>query len=172
MVQRFCKMILASSLLVVGFGLPGLAEMTEHGEAHEMSVDMTPDGHGEGHMEEHHHETLEIPEGIAVPSIDLTVTPDPVRGWNLHAAVTNFDFAPEAINQNSDPSEGHAHLYIDGEMVRRIYGPWSHLLNLEPGEHEIRVTLNANGHEELTYQGEVIADSVIIEVPEPEDPAQ
>lgn len=172
MAQRFCRMILASSLLIVGFSLPGWADMTNHGEAHDMTTEMTPDGHTEGHLEDHHHETLEIPEGVSVPTIDLTVTPDPVRGWNLHAAVTNFAFAPEAINQNSDPSEGHGHLYIDGEMVRRLYGSWSHLLNLEPGQHEIRVTLNANGHEELTYQGEVIADSVIIEVPEPEGTAQ
>ncbi|NER39407.1 MAG: hypothetical protein F6J93_36595 [Oscillatoria sp. SIO1A7] len=126
------------------------------------------DAHGhDNHQSEghHHHGTLEIPSGQPIPSVDLVVRPDAMKGWNLELRVSNFRFAPEKINQESNYEEGHAHLYIDGKKISRLYGPWYYLPHLEPGEHEITVTLNANGHEDFLWQGEAIADTVTIEVP-------
>ena len=117
---------------------------------------------GEGH---HHHGTLEIPSGQPIPSVDLVVSPDAMKGWNLELRVSNFRFAPEKINQESNYQEGHAHLYIDGKKITRLYGPWYYLSDLEPGQHEITITLNANGHEDFVWQGDAIADTVTIEVP-------
>ncbi|MBL1175232.1 hypothetical protein [Pantanalinema sp. GBBB05] len=114
---------------------------------------------------EHHHKTLAIPAGQPVPTIKLVVHPDAMQGWNLEVQVTNFRFAPEQINQNSLTTEGHAHLYIDGKKVTRLYGSWYYLTHLAPGQHHITVTLNANGHEELTHQGQPIAASVTVQVP-------
>lgn len=71
------------------------------------SMDMAPD--------EHHHESMEIPDGVAVPSVDLIIHPDAMQGWNLEVQVTNFTFAPERVNASTLPTEGHAHLFINGE---------------------------------------------------------
>ena len=57
-----------------------------------------------------------------------------------------------------------AHLYINGEKVARLYGPWYHIAYLEPGKNEILVTLNANNHGEYLHDGEVIADTVTVYV--------
>lgn len=120
-------------------------------------------GNSESH--EHHHKTLAIPAGQPVPMVKLVAHLDAMQGWNLEVQVTNFRFAPEQINRKSLTTEGHAHLYIDGKKVTRLYGSWYYLANLEPGQHQITVTLNANGHEELTFNGQSIAASTIVHVP-------
>lgn len=83
-----------------------------------------------------------------VPTVQLEVVEDAKSGFNVHVETTDFTFAPEKVNDTETESgEGHAHIYVDGEKVARLYGPWFHLgMDLEPGEHEVRVELNANDH--------------------------
>jgi len=116
---------------------------------------------GEGHA----HKTMVIPPGQPVPTVNLAVTPDAMSGWNLQLKVTNFAFAPERVNTKGIATEGHAHLYIDGKKVTRLYGPWYYLGNLSPGQHTITVTLNSNGHEDLIYNGKPIQATQVIQVP-------
>lgn len=104
--------------------------------------------------------------GQPVPSLQLVVHPDAKQGWNLELQVSNFRFAPELINQANQPNMGHGHLYINGEKQGRVYGPWLHLPHLPSGQNTITVSLNANGHEALTHQGQPIAATIVIEVPE------
>ena len=118
--------------------------------------------HGSG---EHSHGTLMISEGQPVPDVDLIVSEDPVNGWNLELKLENFTFTPENVNQPNQPNEGHAHLYVNGEQVSRIYSNWYHLPNLPQGSNEIKVGLNANGHEMLMYDGAMIEDVEVVEVP-------
>jgi hypothetical protein len=115
--------------------------------------------------ENHAHRTLEIPADRAIPTVKLIVHPDAMRGWNLELQVTNFRFAPDRVNTKSSPTEGHAHLYIDGQKITRLYGNWYYLASLEPGRHELKVTLNANGHELLVHRGQPIEAIAIVEVP-------
>lgn len=148
----------------------------EHTEPHEASVEHNvhgeshPDsmGHGDDHhhgSDGHHHGSIDVSSASLIPSLALTVYEDPVNGWNLELMTENFEFAPERVNGDSVINEGHAHLYINGEKIMRIYSTWHHLPSLESGMNEVTVTLNANGHEELMYQGEPVADTVMISVP-------
>lgn len=114
---------------------------------------------------EHHHKTMEIPAGQPIPSVDLIVHKDSMKGYNLEAKVSNFRFAPEDINTAAKPGEGHAHLNVNGKKITRLYGPWYYLENLQPGKNEITVSLNANTHEILTHNGEMIQDTEIVTVP-------
>ena len=114
-----------------------------------------------------HSKSLEVPAGTTVPGLTVEVDEDSVRGWNLYVGTANFTFEPSKVNGESLPTEGHAHLYINDEPIQRIYGPWTHLPELPPGTNEIRVTLNANGHETLTTQGKPIEESVTVEVYDP-----
>lgn len=124
--------------------------------------------HDAGNQSGHHHGSIEIPDGQPVPSITLVVHPDSARGWNLEIQTTHFRFAPEQVNQANQPNTGHGHLYINGdingERNGRVYGPWLHLPQLSPGRNEITVSLNANGHEALTHNGQAIESTVVIEV--------
>jgi hypothetical protein len=88
------------------------------------------------------------------PEIRLSVAADPMAGWNVHIDASHFSFAPEKINQPvSSLPEGHAHIYVDGYKIARVYSPWYHLKALTPGPHTIRVSLNANDHSNLGYNG-------------------
>ncbi|MGB3615847.1 MAG: hypothetical protein WBA10_18770 [Elainellaceae cyanobacterium] len=132
--------------------------------------DIGHDGaHGMGHdsnaVEAHDHGTLSIPEDQPIPAVALTVHDDALRGWNLELTIENFALAPEQVNQASSAAEGHAHLYVNGVKITRLYGPWYYLESLPSGSQELRVELNANGHEVLMHDGKAIGDTVIINVP-------
>ncbi len=133
-----------------------------HGGDHEHSE---MEGHDSATAEEHSHGTLAVLEGQPTPEVTLTVHDDALRGWNLEVELENFTLAPDEVNEASNTIEGHAHLYVNGVKITRLYGPWYYLESLPSGEQELRVELNANGHEVLTYDGEAIADTVIITVP-------
>jgi hypothetical protein len=60
--------------------------------------------------------------------------------------------------------EGHAHLYIDGKKITRLYGEWYFIPSLKPGTHTIRVTLNANTHEDYAVGGKLVEDTVTVVV--------
>lgn len=123
------------------------------------------EGHDSGTVGEHSHGTLAILDGQPAPEVTLTVHDDALKGWNLEIEVENFTLAPEEVNQESNTIEGHAHLYVNGVKVTRLYGPWFYLESLPSGEHELRIELNANGHEVLTHNGETIAATAIVTVP-------
>ncbi|MEM9446942.1 MAG: hypothetical protein AAGA75_00230 [Cyanobacteria bacterium P01_E01_bin.6] len=127
-----------------------------HGDSHGNAAD-----HGGGH----HHGSIDVSSASAIPSVQLIANDDPINGWNLHLVTENFAFAPEQVNGQSSMNEGHAHLYINGEKIMRIYSHWHHVPSLEPGMNTITVTLNANGHEEFINQGEIVGSTVMISVP-------
>lgn len=98
------------------------------------------------------------------PQLTLSLHPDGPQSRNLHIEITNFTFAPEAVNGPHAPGQGHAHVYLNGVKIARTYGPWIQLDALPPGRHEIRVTLNANDHSQLSLNGtpiEATAELVI-----------
>ncbi|MEM9003552.1 MAG: hypothetical protein AAGE59_08510 [Cyanobacteria bacterium P01_F01_bin.86] len=153
------------------------AGTTPHDESHEEhaepDADATPHGedhgdHGsphEDHGDHGSHGALEVPTDQPVPTVAVTVTPDPVSGWNIEVQTENWAFAPERVNQDSLVNEGHAHLYLNGEKLTRLYSDWYYLPSLPPGEHTLTVGLNANRHETLMHNGEPIEASVILLVP-------
>ncbi len=107
----------------------------------------------------HPHGTTEAPAGMTV---SLDVRPDPMSGYNVHIVTTGFTWAPERASLAHIAGEGHAHLYVDGEKVARVYGPWHHLERLPAGDAEVRVTLNTNTHDDYAHDGVVVADSVTV----------
>lgn len=136
----------------------GADHHNEHGAGHH-------DGHGEAsHGADAHHGSLAVADPEQVPSLTIVVVPDTHHGWNVEVQTEHFTFAPERVNQANQQNEGHAHLYVDGSKIARLYGNWYHIDHLEPGTREITVSLHANGHEVWTYDGEAIAETVTVEV--------
>ncbi|MEB3252632.1 MAG: hypothetical protein VKO01_10930 [Cyanobacteriota bacterium] len=155
--------ILGLSLLALGLSL-GTTQGVSPSPGHQAHPPADP-GPQAPHGDDTHHGTFEIPPGQAVPTLNLAVHTDALRGWNLEIQTTDFRFAPEQVNQANQPNVGHGHLYIDGEKLGRVYGPWVHLVDLPPGRHQITVSLNTNRHQTLTHQGQPIAATVEIVVP-------
>lgn len=105
------------------------------------------------------------------PAFEVQVLRDPVAGWNV-LIVTDVRFAPENVSTQHIEGEGHAHVYVDGVKVSRIYGMWHYLNDLEPGEHEIRVELSNNDHSAITTGDHVLEQVFTVEQPEPTGQAQ
>ena len=104
--------------------------------------------------------------GPVATALSVTAIPDAMAGVNLHVVATGFRWAPEHASNPAVDGEGHAHVYVDGTKVGRLYGEWMHL-NLAAGRHEIRVSLNGNDHEDLEP---AVEQTVVVEVPEPMKP--
>ncbi len=87
-------------------------------------------------------------------NIDIGVEPDKLGGVNVEIITDGFRFAPEEVNQENTPGAGHAHIYVDGVKLNRVYGQHYHLEGLELGPREISVVLNDNQHGELMMDGQ------------------
>jgi len=119
-----------------------------HGETgHEMAAGAAHDHDG------HDHSALLENGDVPTPSVDFVLTKDTAAGWNLQVVPVNFEFTPFAVNQEHVPNTGHAHVYINGEKLARLYGPWMHIDELPSGEVTVSVTLNANTHSLLAVDG-------------------
>ena len=164
-----------AALLMIGCSQPPADTGEIAPKSDEMAMDHANMDHGSmdhggekvvmdhGSMD-HEHAVLELQQGDTFPTLDLVIQEDPMAGWNAQLKTTHFTFAPERASTDHIDGEGHAHLYINGEKITRLYGEWYHIGSLPTGENEIRVNLNANNHAAFTVNGEEIEDSVTIVV--------
>ena len=106
--------------------------------------------------------TTQNPAGFPGPEVRLQVFEDAAKGWNLNLMTSNFNFAPERVSTFHVFNEGHAHVYVDGVKIGRIYGNWFHIGNLAPGAHIIEVRLATNNHLDYTRNGVVIGSAVSV----------
>lgn len=110
------------------------------------------------------HGTLDISkEGIAPKITEFKLLKDPMSGWNINVDVSNFRFAPEQASQPHRQGEGHAHLYINGNKIGRLYSNWFHIPDFMKDKNEIKITLNSNDHQTLTIGNQAIEKIIIYE---------
>jgi hypothetical protein len=108
-----------------------------------------------------HSTTYEVPADQA-PKVELVVVEDAKSGYNIKIITTDFMFTPENVNGDNVVGEGHAHLYVDGEKIGRVYGNYYHYNGSFEGTKTFMVTLNANDHSEYTVDGEPIVAKVAV----------
>ena len=176
--------ILKTSIAVIPLILLGslLAGASAHAhEANYPHFHVAQSGHGEkghGHqmrkpgkarMKKGHggmkHSVKVIPASYKnPPSVKIRLEKDAhTKGaLNLFLDLKNFRFAPEEVNKTSKINEGHGHLYLNGEKLTRLYSVSYFMDKLPKGDLEIRVTLNTNLHEDLSYQGRPVQDVVVL----------
>lgn len=98
------------------------------------------------------------------PSVTIDVRKDTLGGYNLELLTTNFEFTPLAAGSDNVEGQGHAHLYINGEKITRLYGNHYYLGNFDPGTYQISVTLNTNDHFDYSVNGEIVSDEFLLKV--------
>lgn len=109
-----------------------------------------------------HANTLHDPAAAGEPVPTLALAHD-VRADGrvaLTLRVRNFRFDEAAADGTHVPGTGHAHLYIDGEKIGRIYGRAHVTPALAPGRHRIEVVLNTNDHRAYAADGAPIAAAI------------
>ena len=116
---------------------------------------------GDHHGPTHTHAKQEVdPE--SPPEVAVSVTQDALSGWNVALSTRNFNFAPEMVNEANVPQHGHAHLYVNGQKIARLYSPAFHIADLPEGRNIILVSLNSNNHSDLVLNGQPIAAEVVV----------
>ena len=93
-----------------------------------------------------------VPANEPAPSVGIaaTATGD---GWRISIEAGNFSFSREAVDGPHQPGVGHAHLFVDGLKLGRIFGTEVAVGALPDGDHEFRVTLNTNDHRVYVVDG-------------------
>jgi hypothetical protein len=112
-------------------------------------------------MEHHNHSEMVEMAIDNAPSLSVEVIEDPVSGWNLHVLTEAFEFTPENAGAAHVVNQGHAHVYVDGVKIARLYGSWMHIDAL-PDAAEVSVTLNSNDHKTFSVDGKAISAAAII----------
>ena len=107
------------------------------------------------------HQIFEVPASGPVPKIMIHPMRDEHGGWNLHLMTENFKFLPATPDREDVLGEGHAHLYVNGKKVGRLYSEWSHI-TLPSGTNKVKVTINTNSHKDYFYNGEQVMSEVTL----------
>ncbi|AML51958.1 hypothetical protein [Falsihalocynthiibacter arcticus] len=116
-------------------------------------------GTAEGMEHQNHDEMVEVALDSA-PTLSVELIEDPMSGWNLHVLTEDFQFTPENAGATHVMNEGHAHVYVDGVKIARLYGNWMHIAAL-PDAAEVLVTLNTNDHQTYGVDGKAISVAVV-----------
>lgn len=132
-----------------------VTKIAEHGHGHETAEAMDHGAMGHDSMES------EVPI-----SVNMTTEVDDTGGVSVELTTEGWLWTPDNVDGEHVPGEGHAHIYVDGVKIDRVYGPSYYLEGLQPGEREVRVSLNANSHEELTYDGNAVDAISMVTIPE------
>jgi hypothetical protein len=106
------------------------------------------------------------------PQATLEIQKDPTGGFNVQVITSNFVWRPEMASMEYVPGEGHAHVYLDGRKIMRIYNEWFHLntfqFSTKPGEQLLSIEFVGNDHAPYTIQGLPVGAEQIVDVPSDE----
>ena len=106
------------------------------------------------------------------PKASLVIKKDPTGGFNVQVKTTNFLWRPELASMQHVSGEGHAHVYLDGRKIMRIYNEWFHLntyqFSTRSGEQLLSIEFVGNDHAPYTIQGLPVGVEQVVDVPSDE----
>ena len=142
---------------LIGFLVAGANNIAFDGH-HHVSIGSTKiaDHNSITSHSEFHKNSIILNEKDLIPTIKAELQKDPISGFNLYLITSNFRFSPELAGLKHKNGMGHAHLYIDGHKIARIYSNWHHIKEIPDGAKEITVTLNSNDHMAFVFKSAVI----------------
>lgn len=96
------------------------------------------------------------------PLLRVEVTAVADGRYELRLATENFTFTPETAGEARVVGAGHAHLYVDGEKIGRVYAASSLLPALAAGVHVVDVELSAADHAVYVVAGRPVAARLVL----------
>ena len=108
----------------------------------------------------------------SAPKATLDVQKDPTGGFNVQVVTSNFVWRPEMASMQHVSGEGHAHVYLDGRKIMRIYNEWFHLntyqFSTRAGEQLLSIEFVGNDHAPYTIRGLPVGAEQVVDVPSDE----
>jgi hypothetical protein len=127
---------------------------------------------------DHSHMPIALPDEVPTPALSLRLSDDAVSGFNLELILERFSLEPPppsgvsmaelmkpTIDSESGFAEGHAHLYVNGDKIQRLYGPNVHLPGtlFRSGINQIVVSLNDHAHRRWTRGGRAVLATLFVD---------
>jgi hypothetical protein len=127
---------------------------------------------------DHSHLPIAAPGNSPQSALSLTLTKDAMSGYNLKLHLQHYKLMPPpsdvvsmadlmsaTLDKQTGFIEGHAHLYINGEKVQRVYGLDVHLPAklFKQGINTVSVTLNNHGHMYWTIDKKKVVSTLYID---------
>ena len=145
--MKLLAIIVTSWILAVATVIPSQAQTNGAISVHEISLEVAP-------------------------KASLVIKKDPTGGFNVQVKTTNFLWRPELASMQHVSGEGHAHVYLDGRKIMRIYNEWFHLntyqFSTRAGEQLLSIEFVGNDHAPYTIQGLPVGAEQIVDVPSDE----
>ncbi len=114
-----------------------------------------------------HQAQLPVPEGVPVPRLGMQLSRDAEDGFNLHVELRNFQMESPAFMQSAveDRVRGHAHLYLNGVKLTRLYAQDLHLPGrlFRPGINSLQISINDHDHAVLALDNEPIQATILMD---------
>ncbi|MCB1339690.1 MAG: copper chaperone PCu(A)C [Pseudooceanicola sp.] len=101
------------------------------------------------------------PKEVA-PKVVMDLRPDG-EGWAITLDTGAFRLTEDGVDGQNVSGQGHAHLYLGGLKLQRMYGPTAHVGALPKGQHILQVVLNTNDHRALQAGGEPVGAIALID---------
>ncbi|MGB7244455.1 MAG: copper chaperone PCu(A)C [Sulfitobacter sp.] len=105
--------------------------------------------------------------GLTGPAPVLAFSPDimpAADGFEADLSVKNMTLLQTPDGTAHVPGEGHAHLYLNGLKLGRLFKPVASVGSLMPGDYVLRVTLNSNDHRPYSTQDGPVGDTIRFQV--------
>ena len=100
----------------------------------------------------------------AAPSVSLSVSRATDSSWSVEIKTDNFVFDQMADEPKHIAGHGHAHLYLNGMKLQRMYGHNASIGQLPPGDYTVSVELNSNLHMPYRNGDDVVSAKQVISV--------
>ena len=153
-------LVLISCSSNTGEGVSSTSMSVEQDETHE-----THETHDHDHDHDHDHEnSLDVSQLVNPPMVSISGVETETGEVSLNFSVENLELVPVDPPSEHKSGQGHLHLYVDGASIAMLHETTYTVTDLTKGSHSFRITVSTNDHREYSVDGEVIADSISLEI--------
>lgn len=158
-------------VIVLGAALGFVAAGGDEDSSSDTQVNKTEthsdgDSHSHSDKEGHSHgdlEPYEFASHDAVPSVAIQSVKENKDGeWVLGVNFENLEIREDKVDQENVPGEGHAHVYVNGEKVSRLFAEEYTFEDPLKGGDVVSVEINTNDHRPYTHDGVAIDDEFTV----------
>lgn len=133
------------------------------------SGDETSNADGTEHEDHDDHEghdhsvTYEYEDHMTLPDVVInSLSKDESGVWSMKVQYANFTITEQAVDSANVPGEGHAHIYVNGEKISRLFDTeFTFGQDLATGD-VVTVDLRTNDHQSYTHDGVPIEFSATV----------
>ncbi len=162
MIEIVKKVLLALTVvLLISCG----SSSSENNSQADMSMEHE-DSHEGGHD---HGNSLDVSQLANPPIVTMSGTPGETGEVVLNFSIENLELIPVNPPSEHEAGQGHLHLHVDGVSVAMLDETSYTVNDLTQGLHSFRVTVSTNDHREYSVNGEIVSDSISLEIEDGEE---